>query len=42
MNKSNLLKIGIQVTYPTDFCIIYIHFHFGEKVKVFDFFKTND
>ena len=38
LNKRNLLKICLQVTYPTDFCIICIHFSYVEKVKIFDFF----
>ena len=43
LNKQNLLKIYLQVTYPTDLCIINIHFLLWEKVKIFDFFlKTND
>ena len=35
LNKRNLLKICLQVTYPTDFCIICIEFHFyyGEKKR---------
>ena len=41
MNKRNLLKICLQFTNPTDFCIICIHFYYGKKVKVFDFLKTN-
>ena len=40
MNKQTLLEICLQVTYSTDFCIICIHFYHGEKVKIFDFFKT--
>ena len=24
MNKQNLLKICLQVTYPTDFCLIFL------------------
>ena len=40
--KLNLLKTFPQVTYPTDFCTICIHFYYGEKVKIFDFLKTND
>ena len=39
LNKSNLLKIWLQVTYPTDFCIIWHHFYYGEKVKIFDLKK---
>ena len=31
MNQQNLLKICPQVTYPTDFCIINIHFYYGKK-----------
>ena len=31
LNQRNLLKICLQVTYPTDFCIIYIRFHYGKK-----------
>ena len=42
LNKQNLLKICPQVTCPTNFCIICIHFYNGEKVKIFDFLKTND
>ena len=42
LNKRNLLKICFQVTYPSDFCIICIHFYYGEKVKIFDFWKTKD
>ena len=26
MNKRNLLKTCLQITYPVDFCIIYEHF----------------
>ena len=37
LNKQNLLKICVQVTYPTDFCIIFIHFYYGEKWKTNDF-----
>ena len=33
LNNWNLLKICSQVSYPTDFCIICIHFYNGEKVK---------
>ena len=31
LNKRNLLKICLQVTFPTDFCIICIHFYYGRK-----------
>ena len=37
LSKQNLWKIRLQVTYPTDFCIICIHFLPWEKVKMFDF-----
>ena len=33
LNKENLLKIGLQVTYPADFCIININFYYGKKWK---------
>ena len=33
MNYCNLLKFCFQVTYPTDFCIIYIIFYYGKKWK---------
>ena len=33
MNKRNLLKICLQVTYPTDFCKICIHFYYMKKWK---------
>ena len=42
LNKQNLSKICLQVTYPTNFCIIFIHFYYGEKVKILDFLKTTD
>ena len=42
LNKQNLLKICLHVTYLTDFCIMRIHFYYGEKVKIFNFLKTND
>ena len=42
MNKWNLLKIWLQMTYLTDFCMIWLHFYkgvgWGWKVKIFDFF----
>ena len=31
LNKQNLLKICLQVTYPTDSCINCIHFYYGKK-----------
>ena len=34
-----LLKICLQVTYPTDFCIIWIHFNNGKKRKYLIFLK---
>ena len=42
LNKQSLLKICLQVTYPTNFCIICIHFYYGEKVKIFDILKNID
>ena len=42
LNKWNLLKIWLQVTYPIDFCMILASFLLWEKVKIFDFLKTND
>ena len=33
LNNGNLLKICLQITYPIDFCIICIHFHYGKKRK---------
>ena len=33
------LEICLEITYPTDFCIIYVHFDCGKKVKIFKFFK---
>ena len=39
MNKRKLLKKKcLQVTYLTDFCIIYIHFYYGKKWKYLIFF----
>ena len=35
LNKRNLLIISLQITFPTDFCITYIHFNNGKKVKIF-------
>ena len=37
LNKQNLLKICLQVTYPTNFCIIFIHFYYGKKWKYWIF-----
>ena len=31
LNKWNLLKIWLQVTYPTDFCMIWLYFYYGNK-----------
>ena len=42
MNKQNLLKICLQLTYPTDFCIICNQFYYGKKYKLFNFLKNND
>ena len=33
LKKWNLLKIWLQVTYPTDFCTIWLHFYHGKKWK---------
>ena len=33
LNKQNLLKMCLQVTYPTDFCKIGIHFYYRKKWK---------
>ena len=33
LNKRNFLKLCLQVTYPTDFCIIFIHFYYGKNWK---------
>ena len=33
LNKWNLLKIWLQVTYPIDFCVIWLHFYYGKKWK---------
>ena len=32
--KRNLLKIYLQVTYPTEFCITYIHFYYGQSETI--------
>ena len=32
-NKWNLLKILLQITYPTDFCMLWLHFYYGKKWK---------
>ena len=37
LNKWNSLKICLQVTYPTNFCIIFIHFYYGKKWKYWIF-----
>ena len=42
LHKQGLLKICLKVTYPIDFCIICFHFYYGEKVKRFDFLKSNE
>ena len=42
LNKRNFSKICLQITHPTDFSIICIHFYYEEKVKIYDFLKTND
>ena len=42
LNKRNLLKICLQVTYPTDFLQNLHSFLLLEKAKLFDFFKSNE
>ena len=37
--QANVLKIALKLTYLTYFCIICVHFYYGEKVKIFDFIK---
>ena len=34
LKKRNLLQICHQVTLPTDFCIVCIHFYFGESENI--------
>ena len=34
MNKRNLLKIYLQITYSTDFCINCIHFYYGKSENI--------
>ena len=41
MNKWNLLKTRLQVTDPTYFCIVFLHFLLWEKIKILDFFKNH-
>ena len=41
MKKGNLFKICLQITYPTDFCIIYIHFYYGKKLNYLILLKTS-
>ena len=42
LNKRNLLKMCLQVTYPNRFLHNLLSFLLWEKVKIFDFLKTND
>ena len=35
-----MLKIYLQVTFPTDFCIILIHFYYAKKWKYMTSLKT--
>ena len=35
--KQNLSKICLQVTYPTNFCVIFIQFYYGKKWKYWIF-----
>ena len=37
MNKRNVLKIYLQATYPTDFCVFCIHFYYGKKWNILCF-----
>ena len=39
LKKWNLLKIWLQVIYPTDFCMIWLHFYHGKKWKYLIFYK---
>ena len=39
LNKRNLFKICLQITYPTDFYIICINFYYGKKWKYLIFQK---
>ena len=40
LNNMYLLKICLQATYPTDFCIICIQFYYWEKWKYLIFKKN--
>ena len=40
LNKQNWLKICLQVTFPTNFCIIFIHFYYGKSENIGFFKKT--
>ena len=42
MNEQKLLKICLQITYPTDFCIICILFYYRKKWKYLILKKNND
>ena len=33
LNERNMLKIWLQVTYPANFGIIWLHFYYGKKWK---------
>ena len=39
LNKWNLLKIWLKVTYSIDFCTIWFHFYYGKKWKYWIFLK---
>ena len=39
IEQADFVEICLQVTYPTDFCIICIHFYYGKKRKYLIFFK---
>ena len=34
LNKRNLLKICLQVNYPSDFCITCIHLYYGKGENI--------
>ena len=40
LNKRNLVKICLKVTYPTDSCISCLHFYCGRKLKCLMFQKS--
>ena len=42
LNKQNFLKICLQVTYPTDFCIISFFFTVGKSENIWIFKKESE